>query len=316
MDDLSRERIYSGALDALIADRSVVGITTDDVARACEIFRPVYDATAGLDGRVSIEVSPAVATDAAATMLEVEALHAKVDRANVLIKIPATLEGLDAITEATARGISVNITLIFGLDRYRAVVQAYLAGLERATLAGIELDGIRSVASLFVSRVDVEIDSRLDALGTGDALAMKGRAGVANARLAYEIFEQEFASERATRLLALGAHRQRPLWASTGVKDPSLPDTLYVVELVAPNVVNTMPEKTLEAVFDHGEIRGNTIAGSYDDSRDVLGAIAALGISYDDVTETLEREALEKFTASWGQPSDTVEAALHSVASR
>ena len=348
LDDLSRERIYSDGLSTLIAERNVVGITTnptifanalaqgnaydsqikalaktdidvaevvfeittDDVTRACDIFRPVFDATNGLDGRVSIEVSPGVAHDAVGTIEEAKRLVAKINRPNAFVKIPATVEGLDAITAATADGISINVTLIFSLDRYRKVIGAYLAGLEQAKAAGIDLGGIRSVASFFVSRVDTEIDKRLEQAGTREALALKGKAGIANARLAYQVFEQEFATERAEQLLALGAHRQRPLWASTGVKDPSILDTTYVVELVAPEVVNTMPERTLEATFGHGLIRGNTIAGTYAAARAVLDAIAAQGVSYDDATATLEEEGIEKFVISWNDLLDTVREAM------
>ncbi|MDQ0575464.1 transaldolase [Agromyces albus] len=231
-----------------------------------------------------------------------------------MIKIPATLAGLDAITETIAAGISVNVTLIFSLDRYREVIDAYLTGLERAKAAGIDLSTIHSVASFFVSRVDTEIDKRLVAIGTDEALGLKSKAGVANARLAYELYEQVFADERATALLDAGANRQRPLWASTGVKDPSLSDTLYVTELVAQGVVNTMPEKTLEATFDHGEIVGDTVTGAYADAGAVLDALARVGVDYDDVTALLEREGVEKFIVSWNELLDTVRGALEAAA--
>ena len=351
LDDLSRERLVSGDLERLIDERNVVGVTTnptifanalakgdgyrehlhdlaeagtdlepavfeiitDDVRTAADVLRPTYDATGGVDGRVSIEVAPGLAHDTAGTIAQAKQLWATVDRPNVMIKIPATVEGLDAITAATAAGISVNVTLIFSLDRYRGVIEAYLAGLEQAREAGIDLSTIRSVASCFVSRVDTEIDKRLDAIGTEEALALKGRAGVANARLAYELYEQEFATDRAAALLAAGANRQRPLWASTGVKDPALPDTLYVTELVAPGVVNTMPEKTLEAVYDHGEIRGDTVTGAYNEAGRVLDALAKVGVDYDDVTAVLEREGVEKFSVSWGELLDTVRVALEAA---
>jgi transaldolase len=351
LDDLSRERIASGGLQKLIGDRNVVGvttnptifatalakgeaydaqvaelakagrpvneavfeITTDDVAAACDIFRPVYDATSGQDGRVSIEVEPGLAHDAAGTIEQARALWAKVDRPNAMIKIPATVEGLEAITEVIGSGISVNVTLIFSLDRHRAVIEAYLAGLEKAREAGIDLSTIRSVASFFVSRVDSEIDKRLEAVGTDEARALKSKAGVANARLAYQVYEEAFATERATALLAAGAHKQRPLWASTGVKDPSLPDTLYVVELAVADTVNTMPEKTLEATFDHGEIAGDKVSGSYQQARADLDAIESLGISYDEVTAQLESEGVEKFIVSWNELLDTVSAALEAA---
>jgi len=351
LDDLSRERINSGGLEKLIAERNVVGvttnptifagalakgeaydaqvaelakagtsvtdavfeITTDDVAAASDIFRPIYDATAGFDGRVSIEVEPGFAHDAAATIEQAKALWAKVDRPNALIKIPATIEGLEAITETIAAGISVNVTLIFSLDRYRAVIDAYLTGLEKAQAAGHDLSTLHSVASFFVSRVDTEIDKQLEAVGTPEALALKSKAGVANAQLAYEVYVQSFASDRATALLAAGANKQRPLWASTGVKDPAVLDTTYVVELVAAEVVNTMPEKTLEATFDHGVIAGDSISTSYDAAKAVLDAIAAQGISYDDVTALLEKEGVEKFIVSWNELLDTVTAALEAA---
>ncbi|WP_168627264.1 transaldolase [Cryobacterium sp. BB307] len=348
LDDLSRERIVSGGLQNLIDERHVVGVTTNptifanalakgsdyddqiaqlakqgadasaavvditthDVQRACDLMRPAFDASEGLDGRVSIEVEPALAHDTAGTIEQGAQLWELVDRPNVMIKVPATVDGLEAITELTARGISVNVTLIFSLQRHREVINAYLTGLEKAKAAGIDLGSIRSVASFFVSRVDTEVDKRLDAIGTPEATALKGKAGIANARLAYQVFTQAFSSERAKGLLTAGAHVQRPLWASTGVKDPTLKDTLYVEELVAPNTVNTMPEKTMEAAYDHGEIRADTVTGSYAEANEVLDAIADQGISYDEVTDLLEREGVEKFTVSWNELLDTVTAAL------
>ncbi|MCU1506244.1 MAG: transaldolase [Microbacteriaceae bacterium] len=348
LDDLSRERIATGGLQKLIAERNVVGVTTNptifasalakgeaydaqvaelaaagtsvteavfeitthDVTAASDIFRPVYDASNGFDGRVSIEVEPGLAHDTAGTIAEAKTLWAKVDRPNVMIKIPATVAGLEAITESIAAGISVNVTLIFSLERHRAVINAYLNGLEKAKAAGLDLSTIHSVASFFVSRVDTEIDKRLDAIGTAEATALKSKAGIANARLAYQVYEQAFDSERAKLLLASGANKQRPLWASTGVKSPDLPDTLYVTELAVADVVNTMPEKTLEATFDHGVIEGDRVTGFYDDANAVLDSLAALGISYDDVTAVLEKEGVEKFIVSWGELLDTVTAAL------
>ncbi|AQX80350.1 transaldolase [Plantibacter flavus] len=348
LDDLSRGRIQSGGLEQLIADRNVVGvttnptifasalsngdvyaeqvaqlaadgkdvteavfeITTDDVAAASKIFRGVYDSSNGYDGRVSIEVEPGFAHDAAATIEQAKQLWAKVNQPNAMIKIPATVEGLEAITAVIGAGISVNVTLIFSLTRYREVINAFLTGLEQAKAAGHDLSTIHSVASFFVSRVDTEIDKRLDAIGSPEATALKSKAGVANAQLAYQVFEQEFASERATALLEAGANKQRPLWASTGVKSADLPDTLYVTELVADGVVNTMPEKTLEATFDHGVITGDTVTGSYTAANEVLDAIAALGVSYDEVTALLEREGVEKFIVSWDELLETVKTAL------
>jgi len=317
--------IFAGALakgeayDSQVAELASAGkdvtaavfeITTDDVAAASDIFRPVYDSTAGQDGRVSIEVEPGLANDAAGTIAQAQQLWAKVDRPNAMIKIPATIAGLEAIAATIGAGVSVNVTLIFSLERHREVINAYLTGLETAKAAGLDLAGIHSVASFFVSRVDTEIDKRLDAIGTAEATSLKSKAGIANARLAYQVFEQEFASERAKGLIAAGANLQRPLWASTGVKDPSLPDTLYVTELAVANVVNTMPEKTLEATFDHGVIAGDSVTGSYDDANAVLDALEAIGISYVEVTELLEKEGVEKFVVSWNELLDTVTAAL------
>ncbi|QTX04662.1 transaldolase [Agromyces archimandritae] len=351
LDDLSRSRIESGDLERLIRERDVVGvttnptifagalakgdgytgqlaalaasgadaeqavfdITTDDVRNAAGVFAPVYESTDGYDGRVSIEVSPVLAHDAAGTIAQAEELWAKVDRPNAMIKIPATVEGLEAITASIAKGISVNVTLIFSLERHRQVVDAYLTGLEQAKAAGLDLSQIHSVASFFVSRVDTEIDKRLAAIGTEEALALKSTGGIANARLAYALYLDEFASERAKALLDAGAKRQRPLWASTGVKDPALPDTLYVTELVAPGVVNTMPEKTLEATFDHAEIAGDTVTGAAADAKAALDALAAVGIDYDDVTALLEREGVDKFIVSWNELLDTVRGALEAA---
>ena len=339
LDDLSRTRIASGNLQELIDTRNVVGVTTNptifanaitdasdtsydaqvaelakagataeeavfaattqDVAAALDVFRPVWEATGHVDGRVSIEVSPDLAHDTDGTVTQAKELWAKVDRPNLLVKIPATKAGLPAITAAIGAGISVNVTLIFSLERYAEVVDAYLTGLETAQAAGIDLSTIESVASFFVSRVDTETDKRLTAIGTEAATALKSKAGLANARLAYELFENTFAGDRARTLIAAGANLQRPLWASTGVKDPALPDTLYVTELVAPGVVNTMPEKTLEATFDHGVVTGDTITGGYDEARAVFAGLAEVGIDFADVTQVLEDEGVAKFIDSW-----------------
>jgi transaldolase len=292
---------------------AVFEIITGDVAAAADVFRPVYDATGGQDGRVSIEVEPGLAHDTEGTTAQAEHLWAKVDRVNAMIKIPATKEGLGAITAATAKGISINVTLIFSLDRHREVIHAYLEGLEKAQAAGIDISTIRSVASFFVSRVDTEIDKRLTDVGTDEALSLKSKGGVANAQLAYQLFEQEFATDRAKALLAAGGHLQRPLWASTGVKDPDLPDTLYVTELAVDGVVNTMPEKTMEATFDHAPLHGDAVRGSYGAARKVLDDLAAVGIDYDDVTAQLEKEGVEKFVVSWNELLDTVTAALEAA---
>lgn len=348
LDDLSRGRLDSGSLQKLIDEKNVVGVTTNpsifqaaittgndydakiaelaaqgasvdetifeittaDVADACDLFAPVAAATAGSDGRVSIEVDPRLAWDTEGTIAEAKVLHKKVGKDNVLIKIPATRQGLAAITATLAEGISVNVTLIFSLERYRAVINAFQSGLEQAHENGHDLSTIHSVASFFVSRVDTEIDKRLDAIGTDDAKALKGRAGVANARLAYQVYEELFATERWASLTKVGARPQRPLWASTGVKDPAYPDTLYVTELVAADVVNTMPEKTLDATFDHGVVTGDTISGTYGDAKAVLDAIDGLGISYDEVVALLESEGLDKFVDSWKSLLADVESAL------
>lgn len=347
LDDLSRERLTSGNLAELIKTHNVVGVTTnptifagalskgaayaeqmrelaaagadveeavfaatcDDVRNACDVFEPIYKSTNGFDGRVSIEVDPRLARDAEGTAKMARELYERVGRENVMIKIPATKEGLRPIAETLAAGISVNVTLIFSLTRYREVINAYMLGLEQALENGKDLSTIHSVASFFVSRVDTEVDGRLEAIG-GDALELKGKAGLANARLAYEVFEEMFSTERWARLQAHGANVQRPLWASTGVKDPSLPDTLYVTGLVAPNTVNTMPEATLNAVADHGEITGNTIVPNYSESNKVLDAIAERGISYAEVVEKLETEGLSKFDVSWEELLQTVREAL------
>ncbi|MDT0491797.1 transaldolase [Streptomyces griseus] len=352
LDDLSRKRITSGNLAELIDQSHVVGVTTNpsifqkaissgdgyeqqltdlaarkvtveealrmittaDVRDAADILRPVFDATDGQDGRVSIEVDPRLAHNTTATVAEAKQLAWLVDRPNTLIKIPATKAGLPAITETIGRGISVNVTLIFSLERYRAVMDAYLAGLEKAKAAGLDLSKIHSVASFFVSRVDTEIDKRLDAIGSDEAKAAKGKSALANARLAYEAYEEVFAGDRWAALDKARANKQRPLWASTGVKDPSLKDTLYVDDLVAPNTVNTMPEATLEAVADHGEITGNTVAGGYDRARADLDAIKKLGVSYDEVVQVLEDEGVEKFEASWNDLLKSTEAELSRLA--
>jgi transaldolase len=348
LDDLSRDRIESGNLTELIDNLNVVGVTTnptifqgaisagasyatqvaeqaaagasaeetvfalttDDVRNACDIFMPLYKKTGGVDGRVSIEVSPELAHDTEGTIAQAQQLYDSVARENVLIKIPATVAGLPAITETIARGISVNVTLIFSLERYQAVVEAFLSGVEQALERGNDITSIHSVASFFVSRVDTAIDAQLDAIGTDEASALRSRAGVANARLAYQEFERLFSTERAKALEEKGMNVQRPLWASTGVKDPALPQTLYVTELAVGQTVNTMPEKTLMATADEGGINGDRVTGFYDDAQSVLGSLGALGISYDEVTKTLEDEGVSKFIDSWRDLLGTVDAAL------
>ena len=349
LDDLSRELLASGELQLLITGRHVVGVTTnptifasalakgdrydgqlshlaelgastetatftvttDDVRAACDVLSPVYQQTAAKDGRVSIEVDPRLARDAAATADMARALRSAVDRDNMFVKIPATPDGLTAITQVTSEGISVNVTLIFALARYRAVMDAYLSGLEQAAAAGRDLAAIRSVASFFISRVDSEVDTRLDRIATSQATQLKGKAAIANARLAYQAYEEVIASQRWQKLAGLGAQPQRPLWASTGIKNHAYPDTMYVTELVAPGTVNTMPGTTLAAFADHGEVTGNTIRGRYHDARRVLDQLATVGVDFDDVTGQLEREGLAKFEKSWNELSHTIAAELH-----
>jgi transaldolase len=348
LDSLNRERLRGGGLAALVRDRHIVGVTTNptifqqalangaqydsqvhdlelrgvspeeaarsmigyDVRWACDILRPVYDRSGGVDGYVSIEVDPSVAHDTEKTVAEARALRWLVARPNVMIKIPATDAGLAAITAATTEGISVNVTLVFGLTRYAAVIDAYLSGLEQAAAAGLDLRTIRSVASLFVSRVDTEIDERLDKVGTVDALALRGKAGIANARLAYKHYEAVIATPRWRRLETQGATRQRPLWASTGVKNPAYPDTMYVTQLVAPDTVNTMPEATLHAVADHAQIGTDTIQSSYADATTVLEALPRVGVDYEDAMSTLERDGVQKFVDSWEELLSNLRAAL------
>jgi transaldolase len=316
---LSQSDAYGEQLKELTAqgktvDEAVFALTTEDVRNACDILLPVYRATDGQDGRVSIEVDPRLAHETAKTVEQAKELIDQVDRPNVHIKVPATVEGLPAISQILAEGISVNVTLIFSLDRYRAVMNAFLTGLEQARLNRLDVSQIHSVASFFVSRVDSEVDKRLDALGTPDAKALKGKAAVANARLAYQAYEEVFSTPRWESLTAAGAHRQRPLWASTGVKDPAYKDTMYVVDLAAPNTVNTMPAKTMQAVADHGEIQGDQVTGNYEDARQVLDSLERLGISYADVTAVLEREGVDKFAKSWSELLASVQAELTKAA--
>src|ERR1700761_6287249 len=288
-------------------DEAVRDITTYDIRWAADVLAPIYEESDHLDGRVSLEVDPRLARETEKTIAEAKALWWMVDRPNTYIKIPATAEGLPAITAAIAEGISVNVTLIFSLERYNAVIDAYFEGLEKADAAGRDLSHI---ASFFVSRVDTEVDQRLDKIGTDEAKALKGKAAIANARLAYELYEQRIDTDRWRALAAKGARVQRPLWASTSTKDPSFPDTMYVVDLVAKDTVNTMPEATLHAVADHGEIHGDTIHGTYDSSRAVIADLEKLGIGYDDVVAVLEDEGVAKFAASWNELIETVKGQL------
>ena len=299
--------------DSLV-DETVFALTTKDVRDACDLLMPVYGRTDGADGRVSIEVSPDLAHDTGATVHMAKELWNAVDRPNCMIKIPATTEGLPAVTAVLGEGISVNVTLIFGLDRYRDVMEAYLAGLEQAQANGHDLAGIHSVASFFVSRVDTEVDKRLDAIGTPAALALRGKAAVANAQLAYERYAEVFSSPRWQALADAGAHPQRPLWASTSTKNPDYRDVVYVEELIAPGTVNTMPEPVIHAYADHGETRPDTVTGAYDAARQVFADLDRVGIDFDDVIATLEREGVEKFEASWEELLAGVRKSLEAAA--
>jgi len=352
LDDLSRRRLSSGGLDKLRREQHVVGITTNptifakalseaedydeqvrdlalrgvtveeavrmmttyDVRWACDVMKPAFEASKGQDGRVSIEVDPRVAADTTATVAEAKALWWLVDRENLFIKIPATEAGLPAITETLAEGISVNVTLIFSLERYRAVMDAFLAGLEQAKANGHDLTRIGSVASFFVSRVDTEVDKRLDKIGSEEAKALRGKAAIANARLAYQAYSEVFSTDRWQALADAGAHPQRPLWASTSTKNPDYRDVMYVEDLIAPGTVNTMPEPVIHAFADHGEVRPDTITGRYDQAQKVFDDLAAAGIDFDDVVKVLEDEGVEKFEASWVELLDDIKRSLDAAA--
>ena len=352
LDDLSRERLQSGNLQELIDTKSVVGVTTnpsifqkafaegdvynaqiaelaergadvdatirtvttDDVRTACDVLTPQWEASDGIDGRVSIEVDPRLANETDKTIAQAVELWKIVDRPNLLIKIPATKAGLPAITAVLAEGISVNVTLIFSVERHREVMDAYLAGLEKAREAGHDLSKIHSVASFFVSRVDTEIDKRLEKIGSEGALKLRGQAGVANARLAYAAYQEVFDSgERYQALKGNGARVQRPLWASTGVKNPDYSDTLYVTELVAAHTVNTMPEKTIDAVADHGVVKGDTISGTAAAAQEMFDKLSAVGIDLADVFVVLENEGVEKFVESWTELLEETQKQLSSA---
>jgi transaldolase len=346
LDDLSRERIETGNLAELKKSSSVVGITsnpsifakaleegerydaqvrelvgqgadldtvveeltTTDVRDACDVFLDVFEATDGVDGRVSIEVNPGLAHETEQTVAQAAELWRKVDRPNLYIKIPGTKEGWPAIAETLGAGIPVNVTLIFGLDQYQHVMEAYVEGLEKARDNGHDISKLHSVASFFVSRVDTEIDKRLAA--TDGPADLFGKAGIANARLAFKAYEEFFVGERWAALVAAGANPQRPLWASTGVKNPDYPDTMYVVDLVVPGTVNTMPEATLDAVADHGDLRGDQIHPHYDDAAAVFARLKDAGIDYDDVIDVLIREGVEKFMTAFDDLGMTVEKAM------
>jgi transaldolase len=346
LDDINRGRLITGSLAGLARDQHVTGvtsnptifahalaksddyqdqlrdlalrgieveeasraITTYDIRWAADVLRPAFDATGGVDGRVSIEVDPRLANDTEKTIAEARALWWAVDRPNAFIKIPATPAGVPAIARCLSEGISINVTLIFSLERYAEVIDAFFTGLEQA--GDRDLSAITSVASFFVSRMDTEVDGRLDKLGTPEAAAVRGKTAIANARLAYELYEKEFSSDRWKALEAKGAHPQKPLWASTSTKDPSFRDTIYIEDLVAPGTVNTMPEATLHAVAEHGQIQGDTIRGTYEEARKVIADMEALGVSYDDVMDVLETEAVEKFAASWQELLTSIKSQL------
>jgi transaldolase len=304
---------YAGDIAALkgkSVEEVITKLTTDDVRDACDLFAEIHRSSKGVDGRVSIEVDPRSAHDTAATVSEGKSLWQIIDRPNVLIKVPATLAGLPAITELIGAGISVNVTLIFSIERYVQVIDAYIAGIEIAAKNGIDLTQIHSVASFFISRLDTAIDPILKADGGVLATSLLGKAAIANAHLAYEQFEKEFATNRWQALAAQGANAQRPLWASTGVKDPAYDDTRYVLELIAPNTVNTMPQSTLDAVIDHGVFRGNTIAGKYEQARTVFSQLAELGISIEKVTADLESDGVKKFADAWNELLASVKGAM------
>jgi transaldolase len=348
LDDLSRDRLTSGNLADLVSTRGVVGVTTnptifqnaigtsaayaadlaelaaagadaetavrqltvDDVRTACDQLVDVATATEGVDGRVSLEVDPRLAHDTEATVIQARELWAAVGRPNLLIKIPATPAGLPAITRCLAEGISVNVTLVFAVQRYEAVLDAFMSGIEHRLAAGHPVDGLASVASFFVSRIDTEVDRRLVDIGSSDALALRGQAAVASARLAYRTYERRTAGGRWLRLAAQGARSQRPLWASTGVKNPAYPDTMYVTELVAPNTVSTMPEGTLTAVAEHGEINPDVVRSHYREAEATVASLAALGVDLADVTQVLEDEGVAKFEQAWTALLSTVDTQL------
>lgn len=293
------------ALKGATVDEVVKKLTTDDVRQACDLFTSIYQASKGVDGRVSIEVDPRLAHETDATISAGKELWSIIDRPNLMIKVPATLEGLPAITALIAAGISVNVTLIFSVKRYGQVIEAYMKGVEQCEAPST----VHSVASFFISRIDSSIDALLKKNGSAEATDLLGKAAIANAHLAYQLFEDKFASDRWNALASKGAHKQRPLWASTGVKDPAYEDTRYVTELIAPNTVNTMPQATLDAVIDHGVVRGNTITGNYGAAVEVLKALSALGISLDDVTNDLEIDGVKKFAQAWDELLANVKAA-------
>ena len=296
------------ALQSSTVDEVVKKLTTDDVRQACDLFTEIYASTKGVDGRVSIEVDPRLAHDTEGTIAAGKELWKMINRPNVMIKVPSTIEGLPAITELIAAGISVNVTLIFSVKRYGQVIDAYMQGIERCENPAT----VHSVASFFISRIDSSVDALLKSNGSAEATSLLGKAAIANAHLAYQLFEEKFSSSKWQALAAKGANKQRPLWASTGVKDPAYPDTQYVVELIAPETVNTMPQSTLDALIDHGVVRGNTINGKYADAVEVLKGLSSLGISLDQVTTDLEIDGVKKFAQAWNELLENVKAAQQS----
>lgn len=348
LDDLSRTRIKSGNLQELIDTKHVVGVTTnpaifsaaigdgstyadqvadlakagakvdeavfamivDDVRAACDIMMPVYEKSNGEDGRVSIEVDPRFSADYQKTIDQARDLWKRVDRPNTMIKIPATPESLPAVTDAIAEGISVNVTLIFSVAQYEDVMDAYMKGVEKGLEKGTDMSKVRSVASFFVSRVDTMIDPMLDAKGTDAAKEIRSTLGVANARLAYEAYEKAIAGQRWQKLAEAGANRQRPLWASTGVKDPSLSPTLYVDELAVDDTVNTMPEATLLATEKDAKLHGDAVHGTYEASHELFAKLEGEGISFDECADKLLSEGVDKFEVAWNALLDNVDAAM------
>jgi transaldolase len=350
LDDLSKDRLTSGSLAGLMTSHNVVGVTSNptifagavaagsdsyaqtiqqlkqsgatpeeavfevmisDVQGACDLMAPVYQASGGKDGRVSLEVSPLLAFDTEGTISQARDLWRRVSRENLMIKIPATQEGLPAITEVIGGGISVNVTLIFSVERYAEVIDAYCAGMSKALSEGIDISRIFSVASFFVSRVDTAIDPLLDSVGTPEAKALRSQAALANARLAHQLFRTRLGEEPSLTLVAAGMNPQRPLWASTGVKDPALPQDLYVTQLAVSDVVNTMPEKTLRATQDDGAFQGDQVSTRYQDAHDVMNSLDSLGIDVRAVTEELERDGVAKFVQSWHDLLGTIERAMN-----
>src|SRR5215475_2085829 len=343
IDLLSRELVHSGELQRLVDELSVTGLTSNpsifqkaiaggsdyddqiresldetddpreiflrlavtDVRDACDVMRPVWDATGGGDGFVSLEVDPALAHDERGTVDQAIDLHSRVDRPNLYIKIPATVEGLSAIEDGIARGIPINVTLIFSVQRYQHVVAAYQRGLARLQLEGGDLSKVTSVASFFVSRLDTEADARLEAVGNTE---LQGKLGIANAKLAYRHFEELFAGPVWERMEAAGASKQRPLWASTSTKNPAYRDVMYVEELIGPHTVNTMPMETLEAFADHGEVRGDTVLEGVEEAEELLDKLAAAGVDYDDVMDKLEVEGVQKFADAFDELIEGIEA--------